>query len=190
MNLRRKLSRALKSKEYPNGPAYFKIEGLTAIPGGRLLFGIREIGRTYKDFDYVIKIIEVGYSFFNGAMILEDDFRLAYDFDPSSVGLQYAIGLSSLEYDQYNNRLYILTSFEMEAALGGFIWVLPLADFHARKAPRLVRNDTGKPFQFDHKAEGLAAIEKSRVVVVHDDDRFALGRKPNQAVFSLIEITK
>jgi hypothetical protein len=190
LNLKEKFSQALKSKEYPDGPPHFQIEGLTAIPGGKLLFGIREMGRKYYDFDYVIKIVGVSYKFLNGQMILEDDFRLVYDFDPSSVGLKYTIGLSSLEYDQHNNRLYILASFEMGSALGGLIWVLPLADFDAQKAPKLVVNDMGRPFHFDHKAEGLSVIDKSHVIVIHGDSRIAEGRKPNQALFSLIEFDK
>jgi hypothetical protein len=190
LSLREKFSNALKSKKYPDGPSYFKVEGLTAIPGRKLLFGIREIGWKYNDFEYVIKILGVSYTFLNGEMILEDDLGLVYDFDPSLVEIKYRIGLSSLEYDQQHNRLYILTSFEMDSALGGFIWVLPLADFHARNAPKLAVNEMGKPLQFDHKAEGLSVIDKNRVMVIHDDDRFAQGRKPNQAVYSLIEFIK
>jgi len=75
---------------------------------------------------------------------------------------------------------------------------LPLADFHVQKAPKLVVNDMGKPFHFNHKAEGLSVIDKSHLIVIHDDDRivihdddrFAQGRKPNQAAYSLIEATK
>ena len=188
LGLRGKFSHALKSKEYPHGPPYFKIEALTTIPGGKILFGIREIGKKYDDFDFVIKIVGVNYTFLNGEMILEDDFLLVYDFDPSMVGLKHRIGLSSLEYDQFNNRLYILTSVEMGSTLGGYIWVLPLSDFHAKKAPKLVVNDTGEPFHFDHKAEGVSVIDESHVIVIHDDDRFVQERRPNQAIYSLIEI--
>ena len=58
------------------------------------------------------------------------------------------------------------------------------------QAPKLVVNDMGRPFHFDHKAEGLSVIDKSHVIVIHSDSRIAEGKKPNQALFSLIEFTK
>ena len=54
MLLRQQLSSALKTNRFPDGMPYFKVEGLAAIPGGTLLFGIREWGAQYDDFDYAV----------------------------------------------------------------------------------------------------------------------------------------
>ena len=34
------------------GPPYFKVEGMAYLPGGTILFGIRETGARYDDFNY------------------------------------------------------------------------------------------------------------------------------------------
>ena len=189
LKLREKLSSALKSKQFPDGPPYFKVEGLAAIPGGKLLFGIREVGRKYDDFDYVVKVVSVSYTILNDEMKLEDNFELVYEYDPSTVWLKHTIGLSSLEYDKYHDRLYMLTSFETDSEIGGFLWELPMTKFYGRERPRLVKDQRGKPVKFTHKAEGISVIDNNRVIVINDDDRVTNGRKPYQAVYYLLEFT-
>ena len=90
------------------------------------------------------------------------------------------LGLSSIEYDPYNDRLYLLTSYEVDETaegLGGYLWTLPMADFHAKRMPTLMRKEDGTPLRFAHKPEGLAVIGASHVIAIHDDDRVR-GRKP------------
>ncbi len=178
--IREKLAQALKSDAFVEGAPYFKVEGLAALPDGRLLFGIREVGRSYKDFDYTMKIVSVTYEIGTEGLSLGGDFKLIYEFETSPVealgGKQ--VGLSSLEYDPFHDRLYLLTSYELEESdegLGGFLWVLPIADLHARKPPSLVLKPDGHPLTFAHKSEGLAVIDARHLFVVHDDDR-VLGR--------------
>ena len=178
--IREKLAQALKSDAFAEGAPYFKVEGLAALPDGRLLFGFREVGRSYKDFDYTIKIVSVTYEIGTEGLSLGDDFKLIYEFETSPVealgGKQ--VGLSSIEYDPFQDRLYILTSYELEETdegLGGFLWMLPLEDLDAGRPPRLVLRGDGRPLTFAHKSEGLAVIDEKHVFVVHDDDR-VVGR--------------
>jgi hypothetical protein len=202
-SLRDSFRKVLRSKHFPDGPAYFKIEGLAAIPGNKLLFGFREIGESYRKFVYSIKIVSVSYELKGGAPILNDDFKLLYHFDPPRLGPGGAeVGLSSLEYDRFHNRLYLLTSFEMnenDEGLGGYLWTLRLADLVAGRPPSLVDKKDGRPLRFAHKAEGIAVIDKTHLFVVHDDDR-VVGREkiddpeshfhrlPNQAAYSIVAL--
>lgn len=194
--LREKILVALGNKKSSDKPSYFKVEGLAAVPGDKLLLGIRELGENYKSFKYVIKVVTVSYKIQNGEMILEDDFELAYDLEPSSLNLKYpglnddVVGLSSLEYDRENICLYLLTSIETESELGGYLWVVSLEDFFAKRDPSLVVNNRGEALKFFHKAEGISVIDENRVIVVYDDDRVVIDREPNQANYSLIEFTK
>ncbi|MEC9482936.1 MAG: hypothetical protein UMU75_06350, partial [Halomonas sp.] len=84
-------------------------------------------------------------------------------------------GLSSLEYAPYNASLYLLTSFETEDVegphIGGYLWVISLEDFAAGKAPTLVCNEQGGTLEFEHKAEGLAVLDATRLFVAYDNDR-------------------
>ncbi len=204
ISIRAQIALALRSEEFPQGAPYFKVEGLAAVPGGRLLFGIREVGKSYKDFNYTMKIVSVSYEAHEASLSLGADFKLTYEFDTSRVGALDGkeVGLSSLEYDPYGDRLYILTSFELEetdAGLGGFLWTLPLDDFDAGRPPRLVLRSDGSPLVFAHKSEGLTIIEEDHLFVVHDDDR-VLGcektaekkaqwcRQPHQAAFTIVHL--
>ena len=163
------------------GVPYFLIDGLAVIPGNKLLFGIRSMGATFRDFDHVVKIVGVSYEIVDDTLILADDFELVYDYDPSGrPELLQTIALSSIEFDKHGNRLYLLTSFEVPDAddegLGGYLWTLPISDLNANAAPTLVLKANGNPLLFAHKAEGIAVVSQDRVFVVHDDDR-VLGRE-------------
>ncbi|MFT5351985.1 MAG: hypothetical protein ACI9MF_002811, partial [Gammaproteobacteria bacterium] len=116
VKLREKISRALVSDEYPDEVPYFKVESLAAIPGMQLLFGIRELGVRYDKFVYTFKIISAPYEFINGVLSL-GEFKLVYDFDTNALidsgknGSQPSPALSSIEYDAFHDRLYLLTSY-------------------------------------------------------------------------------
>ena len=66
------------------GPPYFKIEGLAALPNNRLLFGVRERGASFKDFDYTVTLLEVGYAVDeDGRISLKDNMTEAFRFQPN-----------------------------------------------------------------------------------------------------------
>lgn len=204
LGLRSKLSAALATHSYPDGIPYFKVEGLAAIPGNKLLFGIRELGAKYNDFDYAVKIISVPYRFDNGELILGNTFSLVYDYNPSVNPLLHRrVALSSIEYDSHKDQLYLLTSFEegdSDESIGGYLWTLSMEAFKKGCAPKLVMLDKSTPLLFAHKAEGLAVLDATHVFVIHDDDR-VLGREfienpetqfhrePHQAAYTIILFT-
>lgn len=168
------------------GEPYYKIEGLAVIPSDRgdglLLFGIREQGNAHDDFAYVRRVIGARYALTDNDNIeFIEDLHDVFSFDPADyAGVQHECGLSSLEYDPYHARLYLVTSFETEQAgkevIGGYLWVLSLEAFHAGKAPVLVTDEKGEVLEFEHKAEGLAVLDRDRLFIVYDNDRnHALG---------------
>jgi hypothetical protein len=183
---------------------YFKVEGLAAVPGNKLLFGIRELGAKYDDFNYAVKILSVPYTFDQGELIVGETFSLVYDYNPRvNPLLNHRVALSSIEYDPYQDRLYLLTSFEegdSDESIGGYLWTLPMTAFNGGCAPKLVMQENATPLIFAHKAEGIAVLDASCVFVIHDDDR-VLGRKsidnpetqfhrePHQAAYTIISFT-
>ncbi|WP_108444978.1 hypothetical protein [Halomonas denitrificans] len=174
LELRGKLSGAI-------GFPYYKIEGLAAIPGergdGLLLFGIREQGNAHDDFAYVSRVVGAHYRISeSGNLEFLDEMREFFAFDPDRhEGVRFECGLSSLEYDPYHARLYLLTSFETEQDgeehIGGYLWELSLEEFRAGETPRLVTTPKGEPLEFEHKAEGLAVLDHDRLFVAYDNDR-------------------
>ena len=174
LELRDKLNAAI-------GFPYFKIEGLAAIPGergdGLLLFGVREQGQAHDDFAYVSRVVGAHYEISeSGNLVFLDALREHYAFDPGEhPEVRYDCGLSSLEYDPYHARLYLLNSFEVEEAgeerIGGYLWVIGLEDFRTGQSPTLVTTPAGLPLEFEHKAEGLAVLDHDRLFVAYDNDR-------------------
>lgn len=200
LELRTKLSAAI-------GTAYYKIEGLAAIPGrkgdGLLLFGVREAGDAHNDFAYLSSVVGAHYRLTEtGNLEFIDELRELYSFDPDAhPAVQHACGLSSLEYDPYHKRLFLLTSFETRQAdgsdtIGGYLWVVGLDDFQDGAMPELVRLHSGEPLKFEHKAEGLAVLDERRLFVAYDNDRhLGLGaiserdeREACEAPYSILEI--
>lgn len=186
---------------------YFKVEGLATLPSAGdgddlLVFGVREIGQDFANFRYAVCLVGAPYRMDGDNLVFTGNFRVLYDFDPTGwPGLQYVVGVSSLEYDPPNNRLYILTSFEVEnddgtPANGGYLWALSMDDFHARRDPELVDNEQGEPLQFANKAEGLAVLDADHVLVAYDPDRhlgLAAGhrkatREPHEVPYTLLSV--
>ncbi|WP_404983895.1 hypothetical protein [Cobetia marina] len=163
------------------GQPYYKIEGLAVVPSDRgdglILFGVREQGNSHDDFAYVRRVIGARYAMTDSDNIeFIEELHDVYAFDPAEYdGVDHECGLSSLEYDPYHARLYLVTSFETEQGseevIGGYLWVLSLADFHAGKPPTLVTHEDGRVLEFEHKAEGLAVLDRERLFVVYDNDR-------------------
>lgn len=174
LELRNKLNAAI-------GLPYYKIEGLAAIPGergdGLLLFGVREQGRAHDDFAYVSRIVGAHYELNeSGNLVFIDAMREHYAFDPGEhPAVRFDCGLSSLEYDPYHARLYLLNSYEVvdagEERIGGYLWEISLEDFRAGRRPTLVTTPEGKELEFEHKAEGLAVLDHDRLFVAYDNDR-------------------
>lgn len=206
-DLRVQLSRVLDAP-------YFKIEGLACLPAAQpldgnqdwtddwLVFGVREIGQDYTDFRYAVCLVGAPYRMDGDDLVFTGDFRVLYDFDPEGwAGVHYTVGVSSLEYDPYNQRLFILTSFETEhddgtPANGGYLWQISLANFFARKDPMLIEYTGGDVVEFGNKAEGLAVLDDERVLVAYDPDReltLTQGqakamREPHEAPYTLLSI--
>ncbi len=206
-SLRKYFQEALIDEKYPEGPDYFKIEGLTVIPNNKILFGIREYGKTYKNFTYVIKILCAEYYIENGKIILKDNITLINDFD-NKLNLpdksMYRFGISGLIYEKTNNMLYVLTSFENEnSEFDGNIWYISLPDFFAKKPLKLLCSKNGEPITFfPHKPESIALIDANTLIIVCDDDRkveyeiikngekIRYNRLPNEAWYNIIKIKK
>jgi len=198
--IKNRIKESLKNHIYKNGPEYFKIEGLVILPDNKLVFGIREVGNKYSDFQYVVKLISVTFFIENDEIKLRDDFKLCYEFEPvKNKQLKISLGLSSLDYNQKNNMMYFLTSYEDSASVyDGYIWTLDYNDFLAGIAPKLVLNDDGNPFSLGpHKPEGITVIDEKTLLVVYDDDRKIVNatdyknkrvieRKPNQNAYEII----
>lgn len=180
VSLRQKFSQALLSEEFPDEVPYFKVESLAAIPGNRLLFGIRELGVRYDQFVYAFKILSVDYRVIDGALELIDDFELIYDFDLGAKTLpRNSSALSSIEYDPNRDQLFLLTSFEegeTDEDIGGALWTLPLDSLKSGTPPDPVRTPEGKPVSFAHKSEGVTILGRDLLMIIHDDDR-VLGRE-------------
>jgi hypothetical protein len=204
VSLREKFSQALKNDRFPSGPPYYKVEGLAVIPNNKILFGVREAGVHFDDFNYVIKIIAADYKIVNDEMRLGEKFDLVYDFNPvqAITVVKHTVGLSGIAYDKFNKRLYLLTSFEeseTDEGVGGFLWTIPLNNLNTNRPPRLLYNDSKLPLMFAHKAEGIAVIDKTHVFIIHDDDRIIgrpavenpatqFSRKAHQAAYTIVRL--
>ena len=160
------------------GNPYFKIEALACMPKPqpRVVFGVRETGKSYKDFSYVAKLITVSFEWKNKLLTLGTDWTAAYEFDPNLDHKKW--GLSSLEWDEGQQGLLALTTLEDNdsGSMPTFrsqIWLI-----RDLKSPPAIYNDAdGKPFTAPYKWEDIAPRGKGRYIVVSDDDRstFAAG---------------
>ena len=190
VSFRQKISKALTSPEFPDGAPYFKIEGL-AVTNNTIYWGVREEGKKFDDFKYKIKILTSPYTI-NNSKITIGDISLLTDFDiPAINPSNKTIAISSIEYDHFNNRFLILTSYEDGEKLGGFLWTATLNELK-QHIMHLVKDTQGNPIDFHRKSEDVAIISKSRVIVIDDDDRVItkIGnqvRQTNQAGYSVVE---
>ncbi len=205
VNLREHFLKLLESKKFQNGINYFKIEGLAVLPENKLLFGIREIGKNYTDFEYTITLIAVDYFIENETIKLKNNFELLYKFTKNNFPeINEEIGVSSLEYDKYNDKIYLLVSYELaeiDIAMGGYLLEISMSDFNEKKDFKIVKDENNKAIHFAHKSEGIAIIDKNTIFVIHDDDRVTgrknpvnlekeFFRKNNQAAFTVIKKIK
>jgi hypothetical protein len=186
--LRAVFAAALRSEAFPEGPPYFKVEGLAALPDGRLLVGIREAGKRFDDFSYQLSLLSLSYRVENGALRLGEKAERIWSFTPP-VGLVGPLGLSGLEYDAARNTLWILTSYESPSGRGAYLWSLSLDDLATNRPPVLVRDAQGGALFFPHKAEGIALLPRGELLLICDDDTATSPeRKVNQAPYLRLQI--
>jgi hypothetical protein len=203
--LRRQLRAALASLSDPAGPAYFKVEGLAALPD-QLLIGVRETGASHRpgDFRFTLAILSVPWTIAPAGPVLSGAPRLVWRLDPATLrGLPKApVGLSDIAYDAASDRLWLLTSYEREddspEAVAGYLWRLDRAALASGAAPTLVRGRDGRPLMFSHKPEALALLNDGRLLIVYDDDRRATpvpdpdsgGRRPRRQTEALYQVVR
>lgn len=178
-----------------NNSKYFKEEGLTIIPEDKIIFGIREEGESYKNFNYTFKLISASLVYMNSKYYLKNDFKLIYNFTNSKNYTSENVGISGLAWDNYNKRILILTSFEEKENIGAYLWSLDLNQLKKNAEPNLIYNHN-LPLKFEHKAEGVTVIDKNQIFIISDDDRIiktsniknsSYSRKPNESIYDLIE---
>jgi hypothetical protein len=197
--LRTAFVEALKSAKYPDGPPYFKIEGLASPDPKTLIFGVREIGATYEDQEYCFKLVRATIqNDANSGVTLSRPLEKILDFRPvipERPGIK--LGLSSLEFDPELQVFVAVTSYEQGENIGAFFWVFSAADLAKGVPPRLVRDAAGKPLALAHKGEGLVSLGGGRFLVICDDDQVIKPikspggirmRRPNEAVYFVIRL--
>lgn len=192
ISLRSMISKTLANAVYPDGMPYFKIEGLAAT-NDKLYFGIREEGKKFDDFTYQFKVLSVPYAYANGRVTLTGAFSKLADIDLKSLHpeLEKNMGLSSIEFDSYNGRFLLLSSFESPEKMGGYLWSATESELQNNKI-NLVKDAEGKAITFQHKPEDITPLSRKRLLIIHDDDRLMskIGdktRQPNQAAYSVVE---
>jgi hypothetical protein len=190
---RNKLARLLASERFPDGPPYFKVEGIAAT-GDKIYWGIREEGNTYEDFRYVAKIISVSYQQVGDALQLGDDFTLEANIDLAALQptLAKPLGLSCIEYDPYRSIFWLLTSYENGEQSTGYLWTASLEELR-RHQLRLMTTADGQPLRFAHKPEDLTLIDRHTLFILHDDDRVLTTvngrlRQPQQTAYSVVGV--
>jgi hypothetical protein len=181
-----------KALESYLGAPYFKLEGLTLLPDNGLVLGIREIGNNHQDFAYRILMISARLEKSPAGEFSVDLATLTTILDytpPDSLGLDSNLGISSIEAIPGTYQLYFTTSHEEGEDFSAYLWEWnTLASDHP---PKLLREKTGSPLRFNHKAEGIAVLDAHHLFIVHDDDRKTGGqpfRQPHQAPYSIIEL--
>ncbi len=193
------MRKALKSEKWPDGPPYFKVEGMTLTSDNKILFGVREQGATWEDFEYTRTILAMDYTIEDGLFKVSGEISKVADLlVPPIPGVEVLPALSDLAFDAKHNILYMLGSFEgpkapcpwsdTENGLGGLLFWLP---YNELKAGAVLRHDGLEELKFNHKSEGVALLPDGKLIVVHDDDR-DLGknwkRALNQSLFEIIEL--
>lgn len=193
------LQKALANEQFPDGPPYFKVEALTVLPGDRLIFGVREMGESYQNFEYTFILVETTLNKGTFGIMPSPDFKKIYEFKPEANS--HLLGLSDLTYQASTNSLIALTSYEgtgdeATKPMYAYLWVLPLNRLSQNTPPIPVLAD-GKPLEIPYKGEGIVMLDDRTVFVLHDEDRRAtqvdldgqlVMKKPNQAIFSIIKL--
>lgn len=187
--------------------AHFKIEGLATLPDNRLVFGIREYGESYKSSEFCVILVESKFVERDGKIFVDSSvpFKVIVDLGKEiKSAMGGSVGLSGMDYNAKDLRLYFLTSEEEEKAgkklLNAYLWSIGF-DKDAmpdKSSLSLAKNLHNATFRFGHKAEGIAFLNDDTMLVVHDDDSELLAissskdsakRKINESVYTIIKLT-
>ena len=193
-NLRPAFEKILRTRNFPNGVGYFKVEGLTALPDNSLLFGIREIGKDYTQAEQTFLLVRANYLRSSAGLIVDPVLELVYAYDPRDLpGIDKPLGVASLEYHAPSDQVFITTTYEQEGQpFESYFWSLSLEQLRKRLPPVLVRDKYGKPFTLPHKAEGMTFVDKKTAFVICDEDKVlspvkgAGTRQAQQSVYALL----
>lgn len=197
--LRSSIQNSLKNEEFPNGPDYFKIEAMVVLPGNRMIFGVRETGKSYQDFSYGFILLETTFEKTSFGIAPAPNFKKVYEYKPEVNGRK--LGISDLTYHAATNTLIVLTSYETPGDertkdMASYLWVLPVQRMERGDAPIQVMNGD-QPLEIPHKGEGLCLLNDRTVFIIHDEDRKesrvdldgkVIIKKPNQTVFSIVKL--
>lgn len=192
VELRSQIAKVLANDDFKDGMPYYKIEGLAAT-NEHLYFGVREIGKSFKTPQYVAKVIEVPYVFENGKVKLTGEMKLICDFNTNAQpAVKANLGLSSIEYDSFNKRFVILTSYENGDKLGAYIWTATPNELRNSQL-HVVKDANNQPLFIETKAEDVAVIDKNTLYLINDDDRVKTKvagktRELNQAAYQVLKL--
>lgn len=200
IDVKMQIKYALMSDEFPTGPDYIKIEGMSFTPDNRLLFGVREMGMSYGNFEYVNIILAADYIVVNNSIRLVGIVKKVYEFEPDDdLELKTPVGLSSIEYSEFDEKLYIVTSYEhgnKTEDMGAYLWCISIDELNAGEEPHLILNKNGNPFEINHKIEGLTILDKKKILLIGDDDRVTgeneknpiFTKKLNEAYWAVVKL--
>ncbi len=199
IDIKKQLRKALSSDSFPEGPEYLKVEGLTTLPDNKIVFGIREFGHKYDDFNYSVIFLIADYQQDSNNIYLTSDIKKIFEFTPETKNLMLPVGVSSIEYNPYDNTIWFTTSYEhgkLTWQIGTYLWYISLDDFYNNGKPHVITDNKGRPFDFNHKIEGFTFIDKNKILLIADDDRitgkyekdYKFIRNLNEAYWCIIEI--
>ncbi len=198
--LRSSIQAALKNEAFPDGPPYFKIEAMTILPRNRLVFGIREFGKSYQDFSYGLTLLETSFEKTAFGIAPAPNFKKIYEFKPEINGR--SLGVSDMFWHAASNSLLVLTSYEgtgdeKNKDMYCYLWILSEQRLHKGESPVLVKNMDNQPLEIPYKGEGLCLLDNRTLLIVHDEDRRdsrinldgkTITKKPNQTIFSIVRL--
>lgn len=198
-DLRASIQKVLITNQFPNGAPYFKIEALVALPGNRLIFGVREVGESYQKFDYTFTLLEATFTAINNKIQINPSFKKIYEFKPVVNGNMTAI--SDLVYHAPSNSLIASTSREdgldeKKKILASYLWVLPLAKMEKGEAPLPVMSGD-KQLEINYKGEGITLLDDRTLFIICDEDRKdsqivmdgkMVTKQPHQAIFTIVKL--
>lgn len=199
-DIKRAIKNSLVSNDFPNGPDYLKLEGMSFFPNNKLLFGIREVGNAYDKFNYTITLLEANYQQSDKGIAITSDITKKYDFFPAdTIGLNLPLGLSSIEFNFYDSTLYIVTSHETGETTNdicSYLWYISFDDLQNNRPLNILKDNKNKPLKFIHKIEGLSIINKNTLILIADDDRITgenednptFTRKLNETYWCIVKL--
>ena len=178
---------------------------------GTMLFGLNKVNFGNSPMGYqTCVIVGMTYTLEDGLITLDDNPWIVTHTDINylcrTMGIEQVggrvmgggeIGLSSMEYDYCRRVIYVLTSYERRYDhvndrwdMGGHLWTMAWEPFKLTAGPMESVHDpkTCKPYHFCHKPEGIAKIDKNRMIIVFDDNMVLRGgRFPHQFFYEIVE---